>query len=285
MATLKRGDRVRIHGLNARPELNDTHGTILSFHEDKGRFAVMLETTKEKILLKPANLTGVAPEPKKADAPRRTFAPPLPRTGGEWDDLGEQQLMLALSDAERAVASKPQRTALIDALTYGIRRDRMTVFANPPRYDRLALRTREGDGRAYYMIEAGLDAFDGRGWWTTVEWTVEEIAEQQLVAIDAETLVNEYAGVLAFLEGCRRVGRPRYAMRTDLDPNAQPHVLLVVEKLLAGSSLSFVLSEDALERAHGHGAHADSYADSSVDDGTPKMGKKELARRIQPEKG
>ena len=52
-----------------------------------------------------------------------------------------------------------------------------------------------------------------------------------------------------FVDGCKRVGAPRYAMRTSLDPHAKPHVIAVVEKVLAKSTLRFLLAEDALERA------------------------------------
>ena len=40
-------------------------------------------------------------------------------------------------------------------------------------------------------------------------------------------------------------------MKTELDPQALPHVLAVVERVLAGSSLRFLLAEDALDRADG----------------------------------
>ena len=54
---LKPGARALISGLKGRPKLNGTLGTILSFDEDKGRFAVKL-SSNEQILLKPANLSG-----------------------------------------------------------------------------------------------------------------------------------------------------------------------------------------------------------------------------------
>mgnify|MGYP006129457523 CR=1 FL=1 len=54
------GTRVLISGLNGRPELNGTHGTILSFDQGKGRFAVNLDSD-EKILLKPVNASASQP--------------------------------------------------------------------------------------------------------------------------------------------------------------------------------------------------------------------------------
>ena len=239
------GVRVLLSDLNSRPELNGTHGTILAFHAEKGRFAVKLSSNSEKILLRAANLTS-DPAPR---APAKPAVQPLARTGGSWDDLGEQQLMMTLSEAERALASKPQRAALMDALNFGLKRNKLTVLANPPRYDRLALRTLEHGGQAIYTVEAGLDEWEGTGWWTTVDWSEEEVASSGLVPIDDSTLAREYTGVLCFLEGCRRLGSPRYTTRTSLDPNAKPHVLLVVERVLADSSLRCLLAEDALERA------------------------------------
>ena len=63
---LTTGARVLISGLNGRPELNGTHGIILSFDEGKGRFAVKLSSNNERILLKPANLADV-PAPAGCD--------------------------------------------------------------------------------------------------------------------------------------------------------------------------------------------------------------------------
>lgn len=141
-----------------------------------------------------------------------------------------------------------ERTSLHSAIKFGIQRDKLTVLSNPPRYDRLAIRTLERGG-AVYTVEAGLDEWEGRGWWTTVDWSADEIAEQRLVALDVEAFEAEYSGVLQFLEGCKRLGAPRYTIRTSLDPNAKPHVIAVVEKVLADSTLRFLLGEDAVERA------------------------------------
>ena len=72
---------------------------------------------------------------------------------------------------------------------------------------------------------------------------------QGLVAISADVLKSEFGGVLAFLELCKRVGAPRYTLKTDLDPNAKPHVIAVIERLLGASELRFMLDAAALERA------------------------------------
>ena len=57
----------------------------------------------------------------------------------------------------------------------------------------------------------------------------------------------------AFLEACKRLGAPRYVMKPEFGSvvadEAKPHVIEVVEKVIASSSLRFLLSEDALERA------------------------------------
>ena len=65
---LKTGARVVILGLNGRPELNGTHGIIISAVEDKGRFAVKLSSTNEKVLLlKPVNLVTALVESSLSD--------------------------------------------------------------------------------------------------------------------------------------------------------------------------------------------------------------------------
>ena len=53
-ASLKRGDRVLIHSLKGRAELNGKSGSVMSFDEPKGRYAVRVG--KESILLKSSNL-------------------------------------------------------------------------------------------------------------------------------------------------------------------------------------------------------------------------------------
>jgi len=52
--------RVRIEGIQGRPELNGMHGLTTRFVADKGRFAVTVEGLEgESVLLKPQNLTAV----------------------------------------------------------------------------------------------------------------------------------------------------------------------------------------------------------------------------------
>jgi hypothetical protein len=67
--------------------------------------------------------------------------------------------------------------------------------------------------------------------------------------VGGKTLEAEYGGVLAFLETCKKLGAPRYTMRTSLDPDALPHVIAAVERCIGASSLRFLLDEKALERA------------------------------------
>ena len=102
---------------------------------------------------------------------------------------------------------------------------------------------------ATYVVEAGLDAWEGRGWWTTKDAIEGDMKAQGLVNIDAAALAAEYAGPLAFLEACKRVGGGRYCMKTDLDPDARPHVIAMVEKVIAASVLRFLLDEGTLGRA------------------------------------
>ena len=52
------GKRVRVTGLVGRPELNDKIATAVSYHTEKGRYAVEVEG--EHVLLKPANLRPMA---------------------------------------------------------------------------------------------------------------------------------------------------------------------------------------------------------------------------------
>ena len=84
--------------------------------------------------------------------------------------------------------------------------------------------------------------------WST-ELTEADLKREGLLPLEASTLQAEFRGPLAFLEGLKVLGAPRYTMRTALDPSAKPHVIAVVERLIAASLLRFLLSEDALERA------------------------------------
>lgn len=177
--------------------------------------------------------------------------PPLPeRDGhGEWDDISEQQVHLSLTDEEASKLSDVSSTAttMLAALTFGINHGRIKCYCNPPRYDRLMVWTTKDSST--YVVEAGLDAWEGAGWWRTIDATEKTLKAQGLVAISADVLKSEFGGVLAFLELCKRVGAPRYTLKTDLDPNAKPHVIAVIERLLGASELRFMLDAAALERA------------------------------------
>ena len=120
------------------------------------------------------------------------------------------------------------------------------IFANAPRYDQLfvsATRSDAGLGSATYVVEAGLNEWEGTAWWTTTDHTEPGLVEQGLVRIDAAALEREYGGVLTFLDGCKRLGAPRYTMKTVLDPEAKPHVISMIEKVLAASPLHILLAE------------------------------------------
>ena len=198
-----------------------------------------------------------------AAAAAAASAPPPPRTGGSWDDVSERQLLLALSDDELAkraalLSNGAGRTPLLTALSYGIKRKLLRVYGNAPRYDRLVVSATAADGggglpgAGSHTVEMEIDAYEGKGWWMTKDCTEAELttASEGLQPIQATTLETEYAGALGFLEACKKLGAPRYVVKTELDPeNALPHVLAVVERVLGASSLRFLLAEDALNRA------------------------------------
>ena len=60
--------RVRIDGLQAKPELNGQFGTVDSFDDPSGRYCVRLEEGGASFKLKPANLTEAAARPAAAAA-------------------------------------------------------------------------------------------------------------------------------------------------------------------------------------------------------------------------
>ena len=205
-------------------------------------------THKSSCRKTPAAGAGAAAAAAAASQP--ALPTPPERTGGEWDDVSEQQVHLALSDAEQSKLVAAQRSApptLRAALAYGVKHEQVKLFTNAPRYDRLLVWTTKDSST--YVVEAGLDAWEGTGWWTTKDFTEADLKKEGLLAIVAETLEAEYGGVLAFLECCKLLGAPRYTMKTDLDPNAKPHVIAVVERVLANSTLRFLLDAEALERA------------------------------------
>jgi hypothetical protein len=255
VSTAPVGTIVQLHSLQAKPELNGRSGRIVSeLNMESGRLGVQVDGVEKPLALKPFNLTAL--EPAAAAAAATTSTPP--RTGGSWDDLSEQQLQLALSDEEsrRLASSGPVRTTLQAALSYGLQRSHLRIYANAPRYDRLVVASRaDGSGvpgAGTYTVEAQIDAWEGRGWWLTRDGTENELTSG-LVRIDAAALAREYAGALAFLEACKRLGAPRYVLKPEFGSvvadEAKPHVIEVVEKVIASSSLRFLLSEDALERA------------------------------------
>ena len=57
------GKRVRVHGLKARPELNDAVGRVYSFDHDKGRAGVHLDNGGPGLWVKPCNLLEVSDTP------------------------------------------------------------------------------------------------------------------------------------------------------------------------------------------------------------------------------
>ena len=217
--------------------------------EDAAAAATVSNTPSEVVQAVSAQAAPpLPPTPKLPPAP--------PRSGeGYWDDVGEQQLMLALSASEGVRACSGGGMAdgsLRSALIKGMHSGSLRVYANAPRYDRLVLWTHgEGGGMpgsATYTVEAELDAWEGTAWWMTKDLCAADFEKQGLQSIDGGTLETEYSQVLTFLEGCRKLGAPRYTMKTELSPDSKPHVIAVVEKVIAASSLRFLLSDDVLKR-------------------------------------
>lgn len=257
---------VRITGLAKAPQHNGKVGKVSAKAAADGRVGVELgkgQTLSVRLQNLERAEKPAAGEPSAAAAvvARAAPAPPPPRTGGSWDDVCERQLLLTLSDDELAkraalLSDGGRRTPLLTALSYGIQRKLLRVYGNPPRYDRLVVSATAANGglpgAGSHSVEMEIDAYEGRGWWMTRDCTEAELttASEGLQLVQAATLESEYAGALGFLEGCKKLGAPRYVVKTELDPeNALPHVLAVVERVLAASSLRFLLAEDALERA------------------------------------
>ena len=91
-------------------------------------------------------------------------------------------------------------------------------------------------GAGSHSVEMEIDAYEGRGWWMTRDCTEAELtsASEGLQRVQAATLESEYAGALGFVEACKKLGAPRYVVKTELDPqSALPHVLAVVERVRA----------------------------------------------------
>ena len=249
------GTTVRLHSLVGRPALNDRRGIIgKAFDASTGRFGVRVEGESAMIALRPANLVAVPDDATHAPKPAASQNKPLvlqARSGGEWDDLTEQQVQLTMSNAEHTrvatLSAGLQRPPLMAALTLGLKRGQLKVYANPPRYDRLIVVTMNQGSS--YVVEAGLDAWEGRAWWTTRDLVEADVAREGLLPLDTAALEAEYGGVLRLFELCKQLDAPRYTIKTDLDPQAKPHVVAMVERVLAASPLRFLLCEEALERA------------------------------------
>jgi len=259
-AWVQAGCWVRITGLAKAPQHNGKVGKVSAKAAADGRVGVELGKG-QTLSVRLQNLER-AEKPAAGETSAAAAAPP-PRTGGSWDDVCERQLLLTLSDDELArraalLSDGGRRTPLLTALSYGIQRKLLRVYGNPPRYDRLVVSATAADGggglpgAGSHSVEMEIDAYEGRGWWMTRDCTEAELttASEGLQLVQAATLESEYAGALGFLEACKKLGAPRYVVKTELDPeNALPHVLAVVERVLAASSLRFLLAEDALERA------------------------------------
>ena len=260
-AWVQAGCWVRITGLAKAPQHNGKVGKVSAKAAADGRVGVELGKG-QTLSVRLQNLER-AEKPAAGETSAAAAAAPPPRTGGSWDDVCERQLLLTLSDDELArraalLSDGGRRTPLLTALSYGIQRKLLRVYGNPPRYDRLVVSATAADGggglpgAGSHSVEMEIDAYEGRGWWMTRDCTEAELstASEGLQLVQAATLESEYAGALGFLEACKKLGAPRYVVKTELDPeNALPHVLAVVERVLAASSLRFLLAEDALERA------------------------------------
>ena len=106
-ASLERGERVLIHSLQGKPELNGTTGLLLGYDETKGRYGVRVGTGVS-LLLKAANLTRAMPA--------STMAPEQSPPGGR-DDGGKTS---AREEGEQG-AMKPG-AAFVAAATFGGKR-------------------------------------------------------------------------------------------------------------------------------------------------------------------
>jgi hypothetical protein len=244
MQQLDAGAEVRVFGLVKAAQHNGKTGRVSRAAAPDGRVGVKLGG--QVLAVRRENLELVV----RAAASATTALPE--RAGGDWDDVTKETLQL--SAAERSIVDEGRvAVTMLRALCYGLREKKLKVFANPPRYDRLVVLTSHSatgmPGNATYTVEAGLDASAGTGWWTTKDWREPDVAEQGLRSIDAAGLEAQYSGVLAFLELCKKLGAPRYTSKTDLTDDPLPHVIKMVERVIAGSSLRGLLSHDALERA------------------------------------
>ena len=156
---LPSGSTVRLHGLNARPELNGLVGTVGDFVEAKGRYAVRLLDRNESILLRPVNLSrerGGTPAYKRAEQQANQMAlrrAQRVRVGGGLAATREAGV-----DAGRTVG---ERGAVLSAVLDGLSSGKLCAFSDAPNYDRLLLASRRlaGDLAGPYtehLVEACL---------------------------------------------------------------------------------------------------------------------------------
>ena len=96
------GDRVEIHGIQARPQLNGMFGTVTGNSESGTRLNVKLENIEEEtVALKPSSLKVVSSQSKPdGDDTNATTA-----TDGETDDESQRSAVVVLHFMLRAVAS------------------------------------------------------------------------------------------------------------------------------------------------------------------------------------
>jgi tetratricopeptide (TPR) repeat protein len=137
------GSWVKLKSLAARPELNGLTGRIVSFNAERGRYAVQMHPSGDRILLKPASLElsmdpgiestiAAANEKYLASAEAKPSAAASTPHGVEAFDAACEQAMKAIeamdpsaaaAAARRAIALRPTSCAghllLADATNYG----------------------------------------------------------------------------------------------------------------------------------------------------------------------
>ena len=100
------GRRVRIDGLQARPELNGRCGVARRFDVAKGRYEVLVEGEAEPLLLKPANLLDVLPAANEGEYSANEAA-----NRAEAEATGSAEAEAAASEAEAARAAVAAKVA------------------------------------------------------------------------------------------------------------------------------------------------------------------------------
>lgn len=238
-ATRKRGDRVLIHSLKGRADLNGNTGSVLSFEEGKGRYAVRVG--RESVLLKPSNLEaaakdlGAPPSSSKRAHQLSTRAQRVREGGG-----------LAVARDPDASIAKVLETrgggALLAAVLDGLSNHRLHAFSDPD-FDRLLLASRRssedaaGAGTGIYqehLVEACLEATPavaggatpadatsppvdltdgGAGGemalsyscrWVMMDYTIDDLQMQGLSPVDPPTVRDYFAPALAIFEACQQ---------------------------------------------------------------------------------